>query len=335
MRPDVALGVRPHGGGGARAAGVELIVISGFRSRRRAGAAVRRPPRPEVGRAARDSPAPLRHRARPRPAGRLRLAGGEREAGSASSSATRGSPGTRLHAATPGSSVGSGCAAATASGARRCRHSCPPRYARRSPRAAQRWNVSAALLAAQLYAESGFNPFARSPARARRASRSSCPARPRRYGLDNPFDADAAIDAQAHLMRDLLRRFGAVPLALAAYNAGAGRGGRLRLRAALPGDARLRRRILGLLGGAGDAGRGAALRCGWWGESDPAPDGDACSRGTHRRTWPPGRTLLAFDHSAVDHGEHERERHEAPRPLSSAGRCPRRSAPCRDTRDSA
>ena len=41
-------------------------------------------------------------------------------------------------------------------------------------------------------------------------------------GLTDPFDPPAAIDAQAHLMRDLLRRFGSVPLALAAYNAGGG-----------------------------------------------------------------------------------------------------------------
>jgi soluble lytic murein transglycosylase-like protein len=40
------------------------------------------------------------------------------------------------------------------------------------------------------------------------------------YGLGNPFDPAAAISAQAHLMRDLLRRFGSVSLALAAYNAG-------------------------------------------------------------------------------------------------------------------
>ena len=82
--------------------------------------------------------------------------------------------------------------------------------------------MSATLLAAQLYAESNFNPFAQQPRPARRASRSSCPARPRAIGLDNPFDAEQAIDAQAHLMRDLLRRFGSVPLALAAYNAGPG-----------------------------------------------------------------------------------------------------------------
>ena len=37
-----------------------------------------------------------------------------------------------------------------------------------------------------------------------------------------PLDAGAAIDAQARLMRDHLRRFGSVPLALAAYNAGPG-----------------------------------------------------------------------------------------------------------------
>ncbi len=42
------------------------------------------------------------------------------------------------------------------------------------------------------------------------------------YGLPDPFDAAAAIDAQGHLMSDLLRRFGSPALALAAYNAGPG-----------------------------------------------------------------------------------------------------------------
>ena len=43
----------------------------------------------------------------------------------------------------------------------------PARFAAPIARAARRWNVSAALLSAQLYAESNFNPFARSPSEAR------------------------------------------------------------------------------------------------------------------------------------------------------------------------
>ncbi len=86
--------------------------------------------------------------------------------------------------------------------------------------AAVRWNVSAALLAAQLMAESNFNPFAVSPAGAQGIAQ-FMPATADSYGLHDPFDAEAAIDAQAHLMSDLLRQFGGVPsLALAAYNAG-------------------------------------------------------------------------------------------------------------------
>ena len=45
-----------------------------------------------------------------------------------------------------------------------------------------------------------------------------------RYGLSDPFNAAAAINAQAHLMHDLMGQFGSVHLALAAYNAGAGAG---------------------------------------------------------------------------------------------------------------
>jgi transglycosylase-like protein with SLT domain/D-alanyl-D-alanine carboxypeptidase-like protein len=87
-------------------------------------------------------------------------------------------------------------------------------------RSAARWNVSAALLAAQLMAESNFNPFAVSPAGAQGIAQ-FIPSTAAAYGLHDPFDPEAAIDAQAHLMSDLLRQFAGAPaLALAAYNAG-------------------------------------------------------------------------------------------------------------------
>jgi len=88
-------------------------------------------------------------------------------------------------------------------------------------RSAGRWNVSPGLLAAQLMAESGFNPRAVSPAGAQGIAQ-FMPGTAAGYGLRDPFDPVAAIDAQAHLMSDLLRRFHSVPLALAAYNAGSG-----------------------------------------------------------------------------------------------------------------
>ena len=118
-------------------------------------------------------------------------------------------------------------------------------------RAAQRWNVGAALLAAQLYVESGFNPLARSSAGAEGIAQ-FMPGTAAALGLENPFDAPAAIDAQAHLMRDLLRRFASVPLALAAYNAG---GGPVAACGCIPPYPETRAyvtKILGLVGGAGD-----------------------------------------------------------------------------------
>ena len=118
-------------------------------------------------------------------------------------------------------------------------------------RAALRWNVPENLLAAQLYAESGFNPFATSPAGAQGIAQ-FMPGTARGYGLANPYDPMQAIDAQAHLMSDLLREFGKVSLALAAYNAGAGAVSRY---GGVPPFAETRAyvaRILGLLGGSGD-----------------------------------------------------------------------------------
>jgi hypothetical protein len=97
----------------------------------------------------------------------------------------------------------------------------PERYRATIRAASIRFRVSAALLSAQLKQESGFDPGARSPAGAQGIAQ-FMPATARSVGLDDPFDPEQAIRAQAKLMAGLLRRFGSVQLALAAYNAGEG-----------------------------------------------------------------------------------------------------------------
>jgi hypothetical protein len=129
----------------------------------------------------------------------------------------------------------------------------PAKYAPLLARAAQRWQVSAHLLAAQIYAESNFNPFAVSPAGAQGIAQ-FIPSTAAGLGLRDPFDAAASIDAQAHLMHDLLGRFGSVPLALAAYNAGPGA---VAACGCVPPYAETQAyvaKIVGLLGGAGVGG---------------------------------------------------------------------------------
>jgi Transglycosylase SLT domain len=127
----------------------------------------------------------------------------------------------------------------------------PERFREAIARAAQRWNVGAALLSAQIYVESNFNPFARSPAGAQGIAQ-FMPGTAAALGLRNPFDAEQAIDAQAHLMRDLLGRFGSVPLALAAYNAGPGAVAGCACIPPYPETQAYVAKILGLLGGASD-----------------------------------------------------------------------------------
>ena len=97
----------------------------------------------------------------------------------------------------------------------------PARFAPAILAASIRFKVSAALLAAQLKQESGFDPGARSPAGAQGIAQ-FMPGTARAMGLRDPFDPAQAIQAQAKLMSLLLRRFGSVQLALAAYNAGEG-----------------------------------------------------------------------------------------------------------------
>ena len=184
--------------------------------------------------------APARHRARPRPAGGLRLARAQRGAVRLRASATRGSRGTTATRATPGTrSVGFGPrATATAARSARVVRARAVRAARsRAPR-------SAGTFGARCSRRSSTPSRTSTRSRGRPAGAQGIaqfmPGTARAYGLRNPFDADAAIDAQAHLMRDLLRRFASVPLALAAYNAGPAPVARVRLRAAVPGDARVR-----------------------------------------------------------------------------------------------
>jgi hypothetical protein len=126
----------------------------------------------------------------------------------------------------------------------------PDRFRGPLIRAAADWDVSAALLAAQVMAESNFNPFATSSAGAEGIAQ-FIPSTAAAYGLDDPFDPVAAIEAQAHLMHDLIAQFGSPQLALAAYNAGPAPVEACHCVPAIPETAAYVSRILGLLGGAG------------------------------------------------------------------------------------
>ena len=126
----------------------------------------------------------------------------------------------------------------------------PARYREPILRSAARWGVPPALMAGQLMAESGFDPDAGSPAGAQGIAQ-FMPGTAAAYGLANPFDPVAAIDAQAHLMSDLLRQFGSPELALAAYNAGPAPVEACNCIPPYPETQAYVTRILALIGGAG------------------------------------------------------------------------------------
>jgi hypothetical protein len=117
--------------------------------------------------------------------------------------------------------------------------------------AAARHDVSAALLAAQIMAESNFNPAAVSPAGAQGIAQ-FMPGTAAAYGLADPFDPAQAIDAQARLMADLMGQFGRVELALAAYNAGPAPVSACSCVPAYPETQAYVARIMALLDGAGE-----------------------------------------------------------------------------------
>lgn len=126
----------------------------------------------------------------------------------------------------------------------------PAQYRDPILRSAARWGVSPALMAGQLMAESGFDPTAGSPAGAQGIAQ-FMPGTAASYGLTNPYDPVAAIDAEAHLMSDLLHQFGSPELALAAYNAGPAPVEGCHCIPPFPETQAYVTRILALIGGAG------------------------------------------------------------------------------------
>ena len=87
---------------------------------------------------------------------------------------------------------------------------------------AQRYGIDTRLLWTLCFVESRFKVDAVSPKGAR-GPMQFMPDTAARYGLINPHDPKAAIDAAAQYLRDLLQKFGGrIDLALAAYNSGEG-----------------------------------------------------------------------------------------------------------------
>lgn len=94
-------------------------------------------------------------------------------------------------------------------------------YAELFNTAAQRYGVSAPLLAAVARQESGYDPGAVSPAGAQGLMQ-LMPATARGLDVRNALDPAQSVDGAARLLSSLLDRFGSTDLALAAYNAGPG-----------------------------------------------------------------------------------------------------------------
>lgn len=96
----------------------------------------------------------------------------------------------------------------------------PAQYQSQVLASAARWGISPAVLAAQIDAESSFNPNAVSAAGAVGIAQ-FLPSTAKGLGVD-PKNPNAAIDGMAQLDSINLKKFGNLPDMLAAYNAGAG-----------------------------------------------------------------------------------------------------------------
>ncbi len=95
----------------------------------------------------------------------------------------------------------------------------PAKYAIQIETAASANGIPSSVLAALLNQESGFNPNAVSSAGAEGIAQ-IMPGTAQSHGI-NPFDPTQAINTAAKILGDNLRHFESMPLALAAYNAGA------------------------------------------------------------------------------------------------------------------
>ncbi len=85
--------------------------------------------------------------------------------------------------------------------------------------AAKQNRIDPALVEAVAFVESRFDEQARSPKGALGLMQ-LMPATATRFGVSNPLDARQNLAGGARYLRELIDRFGSLPLALAAYNAG-------------------------------------------------------------------------------------------------------------------
>ena len=122
---------------------------------------------------------------------------------------------------TPGCGVGSGDPGSAPAGAAELPAWVPAQYRDLVIDGARRGGVPPIVLAALLQAESGYDRYAVSPAGAVGIAQ-FLPSTATGIGLRDPFDPAQAIPAAARYLGGHLRRFGSIPLALAAYNAGPG-----------------------------------------------------------------------------------------------------------------